>query len=227
MNSIIPDSTQTTTQQPLSFIEILWFERWTLLGLNLCLLVASVFVVTLPAAIVAVMVVCNAIVNDQVVYFFRDFKTSLRSLFYPALYLGLLALIIFSVCGYALFVYGQLSIQHWAFSVVFIVALCVSLYQLAYVSVLFCLLARHKTLSRNLFKQAAWQLAVSPKLIFQLNLLVVGSVCLHFALYPLSALFAISLSFSFGILAVAYLMRDVMCKTTQSTLRNTTDKEIK
>ncbi|MBB4292566.1 putative membrane protein YesL [Rhizobium leguminosarum] len=186
------------------FAEILVREWWEMVKLNILFIVASLLVVTLPAALVAMARVSVALVEDRNTYLLRDFTDAFLRYFWRATAWGLalggaLAIGIHAVVTYAAGARDNLLLS---------APLAIALVATAFVAVLAChlivLMVMRDLPALRLLRLAALASVIRP-LPALAALAVVASLWLaHILFYPVSVFMPATFNFSLGMFAVAF-----------------------
>ncbi|MBT9369685.1 DUF624 domain-containing protein [Rhizobium sp. CSW-27] len=184
--------------------DILAREWWELVKLNLLFLLASLPLVTLPAALFAIAHVCRLIVEDRNVYLLRDFREAMRA---HALRASLWAIITagaVSAGTYAIIIYGTYAQD----ALIYVLPLTVSLVATVFAAVVSSYFVMVSVAGRGSIRTALRQAALAA-LLHPLpalaSLAVVALLWLaHVLFYPVSVFMPAMVNFSFGMFAVAF-----------------------
>lgn len=187
------------------FLEIVGREWWELVKLNLLFLLASLPIVTLPAAGFATARICRSMVEDRNVYLVRDFFEALRDHALRSLAFAILAAAVLALGIYAIASYGAAARD----SLFYAVPLTLSLVATAFVAVVIPYAVMISVCNRPLSFAQTLRLAALATLIRPLPMLgaltFVSALWLaHIAFYPVSVFLPVTLNFSLGMFAVAF-----------------------
>lgn len=184
--------------------DILRREGWELVKLNLLFLLASLPLVTLPAALFGMAHVCRLIVEDRNVYLLRDFLEAMRA---HALRASLWALVTagtISAGTYAIITYGTYARDALIYALPLTVSLVVTVL-VAIASSYFVMVSVTGSGSIGLSIRQAALAALMHPLPALASLAVVALLWLaHVLFYPVSVFMPAMVNFSFGMFAVAF-----------------------
>lgn len=187
------------------FFEIVAREWWELVKLNLLFLLASLPVVTLPAAGFATARICRSMVEDRNVYLVREFFEAMRLYALRSLAFTVLAGGALAMGAYAIFSYGAAARD----TLFYVIPLTLSLVATAFAAIVVPYAVMITVSSRPLSLLKTLRLAALATLIRPLPMLValvfVAALWLaHIAFYPVSVFLPVTLNFSLGMFAVAF-----------------------
>ncbi|TDX85164.1 uncharacterized protein DUF624 [Neorhizobium sp. R1-B] len=186
------------------FAEIFAREWWEMVKLNILFVLAAMFVVTLPAALVAMARICVAFVEDRNTYLLRDFTEAFLRHFWRATLWGIAFTVALGVGLYATVTYAAAARETLAMAA----PLAVSLVVTALIAVLACHLVMLMVM-RDLPPLTLLRLASTATIIRPLPALVslafVAVLWLaHVVFYPVSVFMPATLNFSLAMFAVAF-----------------------
>lgn len=179
-------------------------EWWNLVALNLLFIAASLPLVTLPAAWVAMMRVAGVMVEDEPVEVWRDFREAFVARFWRALGAGALATGLVALGVLAVVTYGERATGQLAFAVPLALAGAVLVFTLLFAVALFVLVAGPAAPFHRLVQAAALTALARP---LPLLAAVAANGALwgvHVLAYPSTVLLAVTLNFSLGGLLLAF-----------------------
>ncbi|MDC9836770.1 YesL family protein [Rhizobium binxianense] len=186
------------------FAEILVREWWEMVKLNILFILASLLVVTLPAALVAMARVSVALVEDRNTYLLRDFTDAFLRYFWRATAWGLALTGALAIGIHAIVTYAAGARDNLLLSV----PLAITLVATAFAAVLAChlivLMVMRDLPALRLLRLAALASVIRP-LPALAALAVVASLWLaHILFYPVSVFMPATFNFSLGMFAVAF-----------------------
>lgn len=196
------------------FLDILKREWWEMVKLNILFIIASLPVVTMPAAMFAMARICVSFADDKNTYLLRDFLEALRKLALRGTALVVLSALLVSAGTYATVSYAGAARLQLAYSLPFAISLAVTLFLIllsAYASVV---LARQQDLPLSeTLRQAAF-LALTKPLPMLAALGFVAALWLtHILFYPVSVFMPATINFSLGMFALCFAARNAAAKT--------------
>ena len=180
-------------------------EWWELIKLNLLFAVVSLPIVTLPAAYVAMVGICVAMIEDRNVYLWRDFWSVFRSRFRLATLLGLAFCCAGGLTPLAIATYAGAAKGNLLAAVPLTIAITVAVLLPLFGNHLAVALAQGNGRSlADLAKASAIGLLARP-LPGLAALLVVALLWLaHVLFYPASVLLPVLVNFSLGALVTSF-----------------------
>lgn len=195
------------------FLDILKREWWEMVKLNLLFLIASLPVVTMPAAMFAMARICVSFADDKNTYLLRDFFEALPKFALRGTALVVLSALLVSAGTYATVSYAGAARLQLAYSLPFAISLAVTLFLIllsAYASVV---LARQDLPLSETLRQAAL-LALTKPLPMLAALGFVAALWLaHILFYPVSVFMPATINFSLGMFALCFAARNAAAKT--------------
>jgi len=186
------------------FAEILVREWWEMVKLNILFILASLLVVTLPAALVAMARVSVTFVEDRNTYLLRDFTEAFLRYFWRATAWGLvlaggLAIGIHAIVAYTAGARDNLLLS---------VPLAIALVATAFVTVLAChliiLMVMRDLPASRLLRLAALASIIRPLPALAALAFVASLWLAHILFYPVSVFMPATFNFSLGMFAVAF-----------------------
>nr|WP_321455555.1 hypothetical protein [uncultured Cohaesibacter sp.] len=186
------------------FFSILAREPWELFKLNLLMLVLSIPVVTIPANFAAGCRICTLMIEDEVVFLWRDYWRAFARLGPKATGYGLVLALGLSLCGYAFFIYSQFALNDVIYIAPAVLAFFVFLFLMMVGVCLFALLAKGNMAPVDMVKAALVASLARPLSVIA----GVGFAALlwlaHIVFYPASIFLPVVLNFSLGAFAMMF-----------------------
>ena len=186
------------------FAEIFAREWWEMVKLNILFVLAAMFVVTLPAALVAMARVCVAFVEDRNTYLLQDFTEAFLRYFWRATLWGVVFTVALGIGIYATVTYAAAARETLAMAA----PLAVSLVVTVLIAVLAChlvmLMVMRDLPPLRLMRLAALATMIRPLPVLVSLAFVAGLWIAHIAFYPVSVFMPATLNFSLGMFAVAF-----------------------
>lgn len=177
---------------------------WELIQLNLLVVLFSLPLVTIPAALVAATRICVLMLDDRNVYLGRDFLDAFRQRFWRAAALGAISAVVVGLAGYAAFIFLQASRANLLLALPLTVSVSTAVFALIAASYAFVLLAMRDQPLMNLLRVALLGALARPLPVLA-ALAFIGLLWLvHILFYPVSLFMPAVLNFSFGTLAVTF-----------------------
>lgn len=174
---------------------------WELVQLNLLMLLFSLPLVTLPAALVAGARVCGLMLQDKPVYLGRDFLEAFRSRFGAAMLLGLASATAILLPVWSAAIFLEAAKTNLLLALPFTVSAAVALFAAITSAYGLVLVARDER--RVLTHALLFALAKPLPVLAALG--IVGLLwTLHVVFYPASIFMPVLINFSFGTLAVTF-----------------------
>ncbi|ARM16504.1 MULTISPECIES: YesL family protein [Rhizobium] len=186
------------------FADILAREWWEMVKLNILFILASLFVVTLPAALAAMARVSVALVEDRNTYLLRDFAEAFLRYFWRATAWGLVL-----TGGLALGIYAILSYAAGARDNLMLAApLAVALVATAFLAVTAChliaLMVVRDLPALRLLRLATLASVTRPLPALAALAFNAALWLAHILFYPVSVFMPATFNFSLGMFAVAF-----------------------
>jgi len=186
------------------FAEILVREWWEMVKLNILFILASLLVVTLPAALVAMARVSVTFVEDRNTYLLRDFTEAFLRYFWRATAWGLVLAGGLAIGIHAIVAYTAGARDNLLLSVPLAIALVVT----AFVTVLAChliiLMVMRDLPAPRLLRLAALASIIRPLPALAALAFVASLWLAHILFYPVSVFMPATFNFSLGMFAVAF-----------------------
>ncbi|MDR9773267.1 YesL family protein [Rhizobium hidalgonense] len=186
------------------FAEILAREWWEMVKLNILFILASLPVVTLPAAFIAMAGVSVALVEDRNTYLLRDFMDAFLRHFWRATAWGLALAGALAICIQAILTYAAGARENLMFAA----PLAIALVGTAFVAVLAChlvvLMAMRDLPALRLLRLAALASVARPFPALAALGFNAGLWLAHILFYPVSVFMPATFIFSLGMFAVAF-----------------------
>ncbi|GAK72498.1 hypothetical protein RRU01S_26_00250 [Agrobacterium rubi TR3 = NBRC 13261] len=191
------------------FFDILKREWWELVKLNLLFLIASLPLVTIPAATFAMARVSRSIVSDENTYLLRDFVEAFQRYAVRGTVLMVACAAILAASTYAVITYAKAMPDGLIYSLPLAISIVMTLFVSllsAYAIVL--TVTRDLPLS-SLFRQAALLALVKPLPMLAAFAFVVALWLAHILFYPVSVFMPATINFSLGIFAICFAARHI------------------
>ncbi|MBP2448145.1 putative membrane protein YesL [Rhizobium leguminosarum] len=186
------------------FAEILAREWWEMVKLNILFILASLFVVTLPAALAAMARVSVAFVEDRNTYLLREFTEAFKHYFWRATAWGLALTGALAICTYAIMTYAAGARD----DLLLAAPLTIGLAAAAFVAVLAChlivLMVMRDLPALRLLRLAALASVLRPLPALAALAFVATLWLAHILFYPVSVFMPATVNFSLGMFAVAF-----------------------
>jgi hypothetical protein len=195
------------------FLDILKREWWEMVKLNLLFLIASLPVVTMPAAMFAMARICVSFADDKNTYLLRDFLEALPKFALRGTALVVLSALLVSAGTYATVSYAGAARLQLAYSLPFAISLAVTLFLIllsAYASVV---LARQDLPLSETLRQAAFLTLTRPLPMLAALGFVAALWIAHILFYPVSVFMPATINFSLGMFALCFAARNAAAKT--------------
>lgn len=189
------------------FFDILKREWWEVVKLNLLFIIASLFVVTIPAALVAMARVSRSFAADENVYLLRDFLAALKT---HALQATALFAVCFTATGGALYAtisYASAARLQLIYSLPLAVSIVVTLYLAIVTAYAFVFLGSRNSSVSGSLKQAALAALARPLPMIAALAFVATLWLAHILFYPVSVFMPATINFSLGMFALCFAAR--------------------
>ncbi|MFN7026670.1 MAG: DUF624 domain-containing protein [Pseudorhizobium sp.] len=186
------------------FWETLTREWLEIVKLNILFLLAALFIVTIPAALVAMARVSLSLVEDRNTYLLQDFTQALVRYFWRATAWGGALTLALGVGGYAITAYAASANENLVFVVPLTIALLASLFILVMACHLVMLMVMRDLAPLALLRLAALASILRPLPALASLLFVATLWIAHILLYPVSVFMPAAFNFSLGMFAVAF-----------------------
>jgi uncharacterized membrane protein YesL len=186
------------------FAEIVRREWWEMVKLNLLFILASLPIVTVPAALAAMASVSVALVEDRNIYLGRDFCAAFRKYLWRATIAGSIMSSAIALGVYATVTYASLAMG----GLVFAVPLAISVAATVFICIFAChdlvlMVMRDLSLVRRVRLAALASLARPWPAMGAIGF-VAALWLVHILLYPVSVFMPATLNFSLGMFAVTF-----------------------
>ncbi len=191
------------------FFDILKREWWELVKLNLLFLIASLPLVTMPAATLATARVSRAIVSDENTFLLRDFVEAFRHYALRGTVLMVACAALMGASTYAVITYAKAAPDALIYSLPLAISLVMTLF-ISLVSAYAIVL----TVTRDLpffalLRQAALLALVKPLPMLAALAFVASLWLAHILLYPVSVFMPATINFSLGIFTMCFAARHI------------------
>ncbi|MCV9945616.1 DUF624 domain-containing protein [Rhizobium sp. BT-175] len=186
------------------FAEILVREWWEMVKLNILFLLASLLIVTLPAALAATARVSVALVEDRNTYLLRDFTEAFQRYFWRSTVWGLALAGALSIGVHAIITYAAGARDNLMLAA----PLAIALVATAFLAVLAChlivLMVMRDLPVLRLLRLAALASVVRPLPALAALAFNAALWLAHILFYPVSVFMPATFNFSLGMFAVAF-----------------------
>ncbi len=179
-------------------------EWWSLVLLNVIFLAASLLLVTLPAALAAMMRVTTLMVQDEPSEPWRDFRETFATVFWRATFGGVLSAAVIATGGLAVKSYAQAATGSLFYVAPLVIALVVTALATVFAVAYFQIVANHRVPLGVTLRAAAIVVLLRPLPILLALVANGGLWLIHIAAYPSSILLAVTLNFSLGALILSF-----------------------
>ncbi|MBB3647488.1 putative membrane protein YesL [Rhizobium sp. BK619] len=186
------------------FAEILAREWWEMVKLNILFILASLFVVTLPAALAAMARVSVALVEDRNTYLLRDFTEAFIHYFWRATAWGLALAGAFAICLQAILTYAAGARDNLMLAAPLAIALVATAFIAVFACHLVMLMMMRDLPALRLLRLAALASVVRPLPAFAALVFNAALWLAHILFYPVSVFMPATFNFSLGMFAVAF-----------------------
>ncbi|SNY90218.1 Uncharacterized membrane protein YesL [Cohaesibacter sp. ES.047] len=186
------------------FGSIIFREAWELFKLNLLMLLLAIPLITIPASFAAACHITTRMIDDEVVFLWRDFWRAFVRLFFKATGLGLGLGVAGGICCYAAYIYGQMALQTMLYIAPAALAVAIALFLLMAAVGAFTLLARFDLPLGMLMRCGFLTALARPLPILAGVLFAVSLWGAHILFYPASIFMPVILNFSLGTLAMTF-----------------------
>lgn len=181
--------------------DVLARNWWELVQLNLLMLLFSLPLVTLPAALVAGARVCALMLEDRPIYLGRDFLEAFRSRFRAATLLGLGATAAILLPAWSALIFLEAARANILLALPLTVSASVALFAAIASAHGLVLVAQGE---RQVLRRALLFALLKPLPVLAALGVVALFWALHVLLYPASIFMPVLINFSFGTLAVTF-----------------------
>jgi uncharacterized membrane protein YesL len=186
------------------FAEIFAREWWEMVKLNILFVLAAMFLVTLPAALVAMARICVAFVEDRNTYLLRDFTEAFLRYFWRATLWGVVFTMALGVGVYATVTYATAAKETLAMAAPLAISFVVTALLTALACHIVVLMVMRDLPPLTLMRLAALATMIRP-LPALVSLAFVAALWIgHIVFYPVSVFMPATLNFSLGMFAIAF-----------------------
>ncbi|WP_316863133.1 DUF624 domain-containing protein [uncultured Cohaesibacter sp.] len=187
------------------FVSIILREPWELFKLNLLMLLLCIPVITIPANLVAAGRICGLMIEDEVVFFWRDYWRAFGQRAVASTLWGLFFAVLLGICGYSAFIYGQLGLHDMVYVAPAVIAICLTLLVLMVAVCLFTILSKQVCLPALVLLKSACLAALAKPIPILAGIAFAALLWLaHVIFYPASIFLPVVLNFSLGTLAMVF-----------------------
>ncbi|MBX5156911.1 MULTISPECIES: YesL family protein [unclassified Rhizobium] len=186
------------------FAEILAREWWEMVKLNVLFILASLFVVTLPAALAAMARVSVAFVEDRNTYLLREFTEAFLRYFWRATAWGLALTGALAICIHAIMTYAAGARDDLLLAAPLTIALAAAAFVAVFACHLIVLMVMRDLPALRLLRLAALASVLRPFPALAALTFVATLWLAHILFYPVSAFMPATVNFSLGMFAVAF-----------------------
>ncbi|UHS59572.1 DUF624 domain-containing protein [Hyphomicrobiales bacterium] len=191
------------------FFDILKREWWELVKLNLLFLIASLPLVTMPAATLAMARVSRSIVSDENTYLLRDFVEAFQRYAVRGTVLMLACAAMTAASTYAVITYAKAVPDALIYSLPLAISVVMTLF-ISLVSAYAIVLTVTRDLPLiSLFRQSALMALVKPLPMLAALAFVAALWLAHILFYPVSVFMPATINFSLGIFAICFAARHI------------------
>ena len=177
---------------------------WELIQLNLLVILFSLPLVTLPAALVAAGRICVLMLEDRPIYLGRDFLEAFRQRFVKATITGAATLGTIGLAVFATATFATAATSNLLFALPLTVSASTALFACLSAAYAFVLLAMRDQPLVLLLKRALLGALLRPLPALAALAVVAALWVLHVIFYPASIFMPAVINFSFGMLAVSF-----------------------
>ncbi|WP_087004417.1 YesL family protein [Rhizobium sullae] len=186
------------------FVETFAREWWEMVKLNILFILASLLVVTIPAAIAAMARISVTFVEDRNTYLVRDFAEGFVEYFLRATIWGLAFALAIGLGIYAIATYAAAAQDNLVLALPLTIALFATVFILVIACHLVVLMVMRDMPAHQLLRLAAVASFIRPLPALAALLFVAALWLAHVAFYPVSVFMPATLNFSLGMFAVAF-----------------------
>jgi uncharacterized membrane protein YesL len=177
---------------------------WELIQLNLLVVLFSLPLVTVPAALAAATRICVLMLEDRPLYLGRDFIESFRRQFWRATALGTIATATVALAAYASLIFLQAARANIFFALPMTVSVCTGVFALIVAGYAFGLLAIKDQPLTSVIRRSLLGALWRPLPVLAALGVVTALWLIHIMFYPASIFMPAVINFSFGTLAVTF-----------------------
>ncbi|KAA3515269.1 DUF624 domain-containing protein [Agrobacterium rosae] len=191
------------------FFDILKREWWELVKLNLLFLIASLPLVTIPAATFAIARVSRSIVSDENSYLLRDFVEAFQRYAVRGTVVMLACATLIGASTYAVITYAKAAPDALIYSLPLTISLLMTLFISLVSAYAIVLTVTRDVAVVSLFRQAALLALVKPLPMLAALAFVAALWLAHILFYPVSVFMPATINFSLGIFAICFAARHI------------------
>ncbi|MFK3780215.1 DUF624 domain-containing protein [Agrobacterium sp. NPDC089420] len=191
------------------FLDILRREWWEMVKLNLLFIIASLPVVTMPAAMLAMARVCVSFARDENTYLLRDFLEAFKRFAARGTALAAVSGLLVAAGIYATTSYAGAARLQLVYSLPFAISLAVTLFLILLSAYATVLLARQDLSLWETLRQAAFFALAKPLPMLAALGFVAALWIAHILFYPVSVFMPATMNFSLGMFALCFAARNV------------------
>jgi Protein of unknown function, DUF624 len=186
------------------FGQIIAREWWELVKLNLLFILASLPLVTLPAATFATASICRAMVEDRNVYLLRDFLEAFRRHALRAAIWSIATGVVLALGIYAIATYGAAARDNLLYAAPLTVSLMATVFAGLWATHFMVLSVTEERPLRDLLRLSALASLWRPLPLLGALGFVASLWLAHILFYPVSVFMPATLNFSVGLFAVMF-----------------------
>lgn len=179
-------------------------EWWEMVKLNILFILASLPLVTIPAALVAMASVCVAYTEDRNTWLLRDFTGAFRQHFARATLLGVAMIVLPGICILAVASYWQAAKDNLIFTVPLAIGAAATVFLLVFACHIIVLMAMARMPVARMFRLAALASLMRPLPVLAALAFVACLWLAHVMFYPVSVFMPATINFSLGMFAVVF-----------------------
>ncbi|WP_432331947.1 DUF624 domain-containing protein [Agrobacterium rosae] len=191
------------------FFDILKREWWELVKLNLLFLIASLPLVTIPAATFAIARVSRSIVSDENSYLLRDFVEAFQRYAVRGTVVMLACATLIGASTYAVITYAKAAPDALIYSLPLTISLLMTLFISLVSAYAIVLTVTRDVAVVSLFRQAALLALVKPLPMLAALAFVAALWLAHILFYPVSVFMPATINFSLGIFTMCFAARHI------------------
>ena len=185
-------------------VDVIGRNWWELIQLNLLVILFSLPLLTLPAALVAAARICALMLDDRPIYLGRDFLEAFRDRFIKATLLGAIAILVIALSLASTVILLHAARTNILLALPFTIGSATALFALIATSYAIVLLALRDQPLTSLLKRAMLGALAKPLPALAALAVVALLWLLHILFYPASIFMPALINFSFGMLAVTF-----------------------
>ncbi|NTJ44630.1 YesL family protein [Agrobacterium larrymoorei] len=186
------------------FFDIVKREWWEMVKLNLLFIIASLPLVTMPAATLAMARVSRSFALDENTYLLRDFIEAFRDYALRGTLLLTICATVVGACVYTTISYAQATQHGILYSAPLAISAAVTLYLCIVTAYATALLAARDLSILAALKEAALFAVVKPLPMLFALAFVAALWLAHILFYPVSVFMPATINFSLGMFAISF-----------------------